>query len=124
MHRIAEELPVERRIVIPFTLLRELAAHEQQLLARMREHEREVGTQVGEALPAVARHLPEQRTLAVHDLVLGQRQHEVLAERIVHSEGNRKSVVSGKSVSVRVELGGRRLLKKKKQLQPNNETYL
>src|SRR3546814_12174418 len=28
--------------------------------------------------------------------------------------GDRKSVVSGKSVSVRVDLGGRRLLKKKK----------
>src|SRR3546814_7829794 len=83
-----------RSIVIPFTLLRELAAHEQQLLARMREHEREVGTQVGEALPAVARHLPEQRTLAVHDLVMGQRQHEVLAERIEHSEGQPILVVA------------------------------
>src|SRR3546814_20764161 len=29
--------------------------------------------------------------------------------------GDRKSVVSGKSVSVRVELGGRRIIKKKKQ---------
>src|SRR3546814_20572163 len=29
--------------------------------------------------------------------------------------GDRKSVVSGKSVSVRVDLGGRRIIKKKKQ---------
>src|SRR3546814_11773110 len=30
-------------------------------------------------------------------------------------EGDRKSVVSGKSVSVRVDLGGRRIIKKKKR---------
>src|SRR3546814_16928227 len=30
--------------------------------------------------------------------------------------GDRKSVVSGKSVSVRVDLGGRRIIKKKKDL--------
>src|SRR3546814_12145975 len=34
--------------------------------------------------------------------------------RIVASVTDRKSVVSGKSVSVRVDLGGRRILKKKK----------
>src|SRR3546814_16850390 len=34
-----------------------------------------------------------------------------------HVEGDRKSVVSGKSVSVRVDLGGRRILKKKKTNQ-------
>src|SRR3546814_13747014 len=32
-------------------------------------------------------------------------------ERIVPSQPDRKSVVSGKSVSVRVDLGGRRILK-------------
>src|SRR3546814_20208978 len=32
---------------------------------------------------------------------------------------DRKSVVSGKSVSVRVDLGGRRIIKKKKQKQEN-----
>src|SRR3546814_11489765 len=32
--------------------------------------------------------------------------------------GDRKSVVSGKSVSVRVELGGRRTIKKKKTIIP------
>src|SRR3546814_13645411 len=32
-------------------------------------------------------------------------------------EGDRKSVVSGKSVSVRVDLGGRRIIKKKNKIQ-------
>src|SRR3546814_14607067 len=34
--------------------------------------------------------------------------------------GDRKSVVSGKSVSVRVDLGGRRIIKKKKNKQTTN----
>src|SRR3546814_15020950 len=35
--------------------------------------------------------------------------------RLVMPVGDRKSVVEGKSVSVRVDLGGRRIIKKKKQ---------
>src|SRR3546814_14401514 len=34
-----------------------------------------------------------------------------------NSCGDRKSVVSGKRVSVRVDLGGRRIIKKKKRIQ-------
>src|SRR3546814_11797974 len=34
--------------------------------------------------------------------------------------GDRKSVVEGKSVSVRVDLGGRRIIRKKKQKKENN----
>src|SRR3546814_13733534 len=37
------------------------------------------------------------------------------------AQKDRKSVVSGKSVSVRVDLGGRRIFKKKKQ--PTHSTY-
>src|SRR3546814_16987190 len=42
--------------------------------------------------------------------------------------GDRKSVVQGKSVSVRVDLGGRRIIKKKKkkkikQCEPTTETH-
>src|SRR3546814_17941759 len=32
-----------------------------------------------------------------------------------HGQGDRKSVVSGKSVSVRVDIGGRRIIKKKQE---------
>src|SRR3546814_20156266 len=41
-------------------------------------------------------------------------------------QGDRKSVVSGKSVSVRVDLGGRRIInKKKRHLKPTpNYTYI
>ena len=38
MARIAERFPIELPVVIPLAPLPDLAAHEQQLLARVREH--------------------------------------------------------------------------------------
>ena len=52
----------------------------------MRPHPGEQRAQVGELLPAVARHLAEQRPLSVHHLVMAQRQDEVLTERVQQSE--------------------------------------
>src|SRR5271167_3204604 len=57
VQRFAEQLPVEADIVVPLALLGEFAAHEQQLLAGVGPHECEIGSQISEALPAVARHL-------------------------------------------------------------------
>ena len=70
LERIAEQLPVDLAVVTPFMLLRDLAAHKQQLLAGMTPHVTEIGTQVGKALPVVARHLTDQRALSVHHLVV------------------------------------------------------
>src|SRR3546814_14654828 len=70
-------MPVERAVVVPLPLLAELAAHEQQLLARMGPHEGVAGAQVGELLPAVARHLAEQRALAVDDFVVRSEERRV-----------------------------------------------
>src|SRR3546814_20857882 len=39
---------------------------------------------------------------------------EIVAAAVSFAAGDRKSVVSGKSVSVRVDLGGRRIINKKK----------
>ena len=36
VHRIVKQLPVEPNVVVPFALLGEFAAHEQELLAGMR----------------------------------------------------------------------------------------
>ena len=81
-----EQRPVERVVVIPFAPLAELAAHEQQLLARVHAHERVERAQRGGLLPGVARRLLHQRAFAVHDLVVRERQHEVLVERVEHRE--------------------------------------
>ncbi len=43
-------------------------------------------------LPLVARHLREQRTLAVHDFVVRDRQHELLGPRIHEREGDQRVV--------------------------------
>ena len=67
-------------------LLAELLPHEQQLLAGVRPHERVQRAQVRALLPRVAGHLVDQRPLAVHDLVVRERQHEVLRERVDHRE--------------------------------------
>src|SRR3546814_19930239 len=48
----------------------------------------------------------------------GTSLHDGLMQRVyrdIHSGTDRKSVVSGKSVSVRVDLGGRRIIKKKQK---------
>src|SRR3546814_12423313 len=44
-----------------------------------------------------------------------------LADLRAVGDEDRKSVVSGKSVSVRVDLGGRRIIKKKKKINRNTE---
>src|ERR1700756_1881612 len=70
MTRHLEQVPVEAAVVIPFAPLAELAAHEQELLARVQPLVAEEQSQVGEALPVVAWHLRKQRALAVDDLVV------------------------------------------------------
>src|SRR3546814_14085173 len=47
----------------------------------------------------------------IRDAAIGQ----FVALEIIIARGDRKSVVEGKSVSVRLDLGGRRLIKKKKK---------
>src|SRR6266545_92751 len=67
MRWLFQKMPIERMVVPPLALLPELVAHEQELLARMTEHEPVIGAQVRKLLPAVARHAAEDRALAVYD---------------------------------------------------------
>src|SRR3546814_14724697 len=52
--------------------------------------------------------------LTIAKAVTGKRQAATLRGRVEILD--RKSVVSGKSVSVRVDIGGRRIIKKKKEV--------
>src|SRR3546814_13610470 len=54
---------------------------------------------------------------------VGTANTEEDAHGFAHFGLDRKSVVSGKSVSVRVDLGGRRLIKKKKTVQTAQLVY-
>src|SRR3546814_19886618 len=47
----------------------------------------------------------------------GESRTHPAHQRDRHQAADRKSVVSGKSVSVRVDLGGRRIIKKKKKIR-------
>src|SRR3546814_20530718 len=69
----------------------------------------------------------EGRLLEAADFTPGTNRSviEPIARHVVKSEVaavDRKSVVSGKSVSVRVDLGGRRIIKKKSKRKKNANT--
>ncbi len=84
---IVEQVPIEAGVVIPFQSLREFHTHEQQFFPGVGEHEGEIGAQVGEALPGIARHFIQQRPFAVDDFVMGEGEDEVFAVAVQHAEG-------------------------------------
>ncbi len=86
VRRLVQHPPVEPASFRPLGHLPELLAHEQQLLARVSPHVGEEGAHVRELLPVVARHPREKAPLAVHDLVVADRQHVVLAEGVDERE--------------------------------------
>src|SRR3546814_9418898 len=69
----------------------------------------------GRVVLAFRRAQAECRTALADPDALPQRQSDKAGNR--RDQEDRKSVVSGKSVSVRVDLGGRRIIKKKKNIQ-------
>ena len=83
---ILEQMPVQALRFVPLDELAELAAHEQQFFAGVAQGEAEEAAQSGELLPVVARHLVQQRELAMHHLVMRQRQHEVFRVHVHHRE--------------------------------------
>ena len=85
------EVPVELAVVVPLAVLTELAAHEEQLLAGVSPHPAEQQAHVGELLPAVPRHLADERAFPVDHLVVGDRQRETLGERV--PDGEREAAV-------------------------------
>src|ERR1700733_10999474 len=93
MKSVVREMPVQRSIVIPLALLSELASHEQQLLSGVGVHEGIEQAEIRNALPAVAGHLREHRTLAVHDFVMRERQDVVFAEGVDQTERDATEMV-------------------------------
>ena len=80
--RVIEHEPFQLALVVPFSALTEFLSHEQELLARMREH---IGKEcaVGSELVALkTRHLFDHRAFAVNDLVMGDRQDIILGEAV------------------------------------------
>ena len=53
-----------------------------------RPHETEIGAQIGEALPVIARHAAKERKFAVHDFVMRDRQDEIFRKRVDQAKGH------------------------------------
>ena len=70
-------IPVDGAVVVPLAILGDFIAHEGEVLARMSPLVGEQRTDTGILLPIVARHLAKYGTLAVHNLVMADRQHIV-----------------------------------------------
>ncbi len=94
VQRLLEQPPVEAAALGPLGLLAELAAHEEQLLAGVAPEVGEEGAQRRHLLLARAARLAQQRALAVDDLVVADRQHEVLVEGVHEREGQLAVVVA------------------------------
>ena len=79
--------------MVPLRPLAELASHEEKLLARGGALVREEEAQVGELSPIVSRHPGKERPLHVNDLVVRQREQEVLRVGVHRPEGQLRVVI-------------------------------
>jgi hypothetical protein len=74
---VLEFVPFQIAPHIPFTPLTKFHPHEDGFLARVGPHVCEEGTHISKFEFITARHLVEQMALAVHHLIVAERQHEV-----------------------------------------------
>ncbi len=87
MERLVQQMPVQSVVGIPFAPLRNLAAHEQQLLTRVSPHQCQIRPQIGKGLPLIAWHARDEGTLAMHHFVMRQRQYKVLGKGVHQAKG-------------------------------------
>ena len=104
--RVRERAPVELARVIPLGALRDLLPHEQQLLAGVCPHVAVERLEPAELVGVTAGHTGVEGSLAVHDLVVADGQHEFLAERVGDAEGEQVVVVAAVD-RIRAEVGER-----------------
>ena len=83
-----QQVPVQRVLIVPLVPLAELAAHHQQLLARVGEHIGIESPHAGKFLLVCSGHLVDEGALHVHYLIVGQGEHKILREGIHQREGN------------------------------------
>src|SRR5215213_957779 len=70
MKWLLKQMPVKAAFLVPLSPLAQLSSHKEQLLSGMCPHVAVEGTQVGELVRTLARHLVQERTLAMHDLIM------------------------------------------------------
>ena len=76
VNRIVQKKPVLFSFFIPFPKLAEFISHEIQLFARMGVHIHIERPRLGEFPVIIPVHFLQDRSLAVHRLIMGQRQQK------------------------------------------------
>ena len=83
-----QKVPIQALVVIPLSPLAKFATHEQQLLAGVSVHVAIKQAQIAEFVFQIkSRHFAEQRSLSVHDLVMGKGQDKIFSEGVDQSKG-------------------------------------
>jgi hypothetical protein len=85
---VLQQVQLKLAVGVPLPLLAELLAHERQLLARVAPHQTIIRPQIGELLPAIARHPAKNGMLPVRDFIMRQRKHKILGMGVEQAEGD------------------------------------
>ena len=93
VHIVFKKHPVKRRLEVPLLELAELAAHKEQLFAGMRHHISEEGAKSRKFLLIFARHFVNERALAVHNLIVRDRQDKVFGKGVEERECKRIVII-------------------------------
>ena len=83
MHIILlHQMPIQTILIIPLNKLTKLTAHKEQFLAWMSHPVTKEVSEPSKLLPVIARHLADQRALAMDYFVMRQRQDKILGKSI------------------------------------------
>ncbi len=83
---LSEQPPIQLAVGIPFVALAKFAAHVEQFFSWKQPLVTQQRAEIGELLPVIARHPPDQRTLPMHHFIVGKRQQKILVVMIEHRE--------------------------------------
>lgn len=94
--RIALQAPVLLSLLIPFTKLPDLIAHEVQLLSRMHHHVQVHCPRMRKLVFILTVHFVENGSLSMNNFIMGKRQKIAVIVKVHHREG--QLVIPGRSV--------------------------
>src|SRR5205085_2190647 len=77
---VAEEMPIEALLVIPFAPLAEFASHEEKFFSGLGEHVTEKEPDVGKPLPLIAGHFAEEGAFSVDDFIVRDGKDKIFRE--------------------------------------------
>ncbi len=82
-----QQMPIQADIMVPFTPLAKFTSHENQFLSWLGKHVAKQNPKVCKLLPAISRHLIQERALTMNHLIVRKRQHVVFRKGIKPAEG-------------------------------------